>query len=165
MFKLTFKKSNSKFYKEVVKLASYFRYHTFENDIHMVDFDIKECFEKWDFYNLLFWRTVDWKGATFGYDGIQVHNHSHKTRLFYALQQANTHWICISESYLSQMCEVVLGNITVDDLKKRVFNTKDTDYLLDMYLVAQAKLDYDFEFGEHKFKAPSCSYMKPIELI
>lgn len=162
MFKLTFNKSRSKFYDEVLKLSSYFRNSRLEDNIHSVEFDINECFEKWDFYNLLFWRTVDWKGSTFGYDGVQVSNHSNKTRLFYALQEANTLWVCLSESYLSQMHLVVLGKITMDELKKRVFNTKDTDFMLDLYLVAQARLDYDREFGQYKFKAPSCSFKRNL---
>ncbi|WP_372934829.1 hypothetical protein [Mariniphaga sediminis] len=56
-----------------------------------------ELLEKWEYFNLLFWRVVDWKGSALEFDGQRYQGHSEKTRIFYALQfQKTTH-----------MCEVV----------------------------------------------------------
>lgn len=89
MFTLKFHKSKSKNYPLVEKLANKFSEHTFENDLHTIHISIKELFEKWDYFNLMFWKSVDWVDSTFGYDGFDLHGHEDKTRIFYALQQAH----------------------------------------------------------------------------
>lgn len=100
IFRLQFRKSKSKFYKEVVELAGNFSYHFFKDNCHVLTIGLKEIFEKWDFFNLLFWKVVDWKGTTFGYGGYDMHSHSDKTRFFYALQWAHSTWINMSVDYL-----------------------------------------------------------------
>ncbi|NLO70250.1 MAG: hypothetical protein GX102_04770 [Porphyromonadaceae bacterium] len=103
MFLLKFRKSKSKYYAEAEKLAVNFDEHCFENNTHMIDLSLKEIFEKWDFFNLLFWKVVDWKGTSFGYEEFNVQSHSDKTRLFYALQWAHSTWINMSEDYLKNI--------------------------------------------------------------
>ena len=67
MFTLKFRKSKSRNYPIIQKLACKFTNYTLMDNINTIDLSVKEIFEKWDFFNLLFWETVDWHGATFGY--------------------------------------------------------------------------------------------------
>lgn len=46
----------------------------------------EELLEKWEYFNLLFWRTVDWKGSAIEFEGQRWQFHMDKTRIFYALQ-------------------------------------------------------------------------------
>ena len=154
MFTLIFRKSHSKNYHEVLKLASVFDYYVIEGDKHRIDFDIKEIFEKWDFFNLLFWRTVDWKGATFGYDGINLHSHCDKTRIFYAVQDARVNWLCFSETYIRQLYRIRLGKASYEEIKTEVFNEEDMNKFLDLYLEAKYRFDYEEEYGHLNFKTP-----------
>lgn len=154
MFTLSFKKSNSKNYNEVKKLASYFNDNSFENDRHTVVIGLKEIFEKWDYFNLLFWRTVDWKQSFFGYDEFNVYSHSEKTRIFYALQQAKSDWLCMSEVYISNLSLAALGIEELEILRAKAFNGVDTDRMLDYLVAVKQRLRYKEEFGHLNFETP-----------
>lgn len=154
MFTLSFKKSNSKNYNEVKKLASYFNVHTFEDDRHTVVIGLKEIFEKWDYFNLLFWRTVDWKLSYFGYDEFNVYSHCEKTRIFYALQQAKCDWICMSETYVSNLSLAALDIEELEILRAKAFNSVDTDRMLDHLITVKHRLRYNEEFGHLNFETP-----------
>ena len=91
--KIVFRGSRSKFYNRVVKLASLFD-NFIQEDVNVVIITSKELFEKWEFFNLIFWKVVDWKGSILEYDGMQYHSHTDKTRIFYALQHAHVVHIC-----------------------------------------------------------------------
>lgn len=155
MFTLKFRKSHSKNYHEVLKLASVFDNYVVEGDEHHVDFDIKEIFEKWDFFNLLFWRTVDWKGATFGYDGYHLYSHCDKTRIFYAVQAARVNWLCLSEGFIKQLYRVRLGQASYEEIKKETFTDEERiNFFLDLCLEAKCRFDYEKEYGHLNFKTP-----------
>ncbi len=154
MFTLRFRKSKSKNYPLVKKLASNFSEHIFENDYHIIRLSIKEIFEKWDYYNLLFWKSLDWVGSTFGYDGYDLHSHEDKTRIFYAIQQAHVKWICLSEGYLSQIAPAYFDESLIDRIKGEWFTTKDTDYILDLLLAEFHRNEYEREYSYLNFRAP-----------
>lgn len=154
MFTLKFRKSKSKNYPMVVKLADKFSEHSFNGEQHIIHISIKELFEKWDYFNLMFWRSVDWVGTTFGYDGFDLHGHEDKTRIFYSLQTAHTKWICLSEDYLSQIAPAYFDESLIERIKDGVFNTEDTDRILDYIIAEKSRSDYEREYGDLKFRAP-----------
>lgn len=71
-----------------------------------------ELFGKWDYFNLIFWKTVDWKGASLEYEGIQYHGHSDKTRIFYAVQMAQTDHICTTVDQIKKLHARFYGRVT-----------------------------------------------------
>lgn len=154
MFTISFKKSHSKHYKDVKKLASYFSDHIFADGRHTVHIPLKEIFEKWDFFNLLFWRTVDWKESYFGFDEYNLYSHCEKTRIFYALQQAKTDWICMSEVYISDLSLAALRIEDIEVLRAKAYNSVDTDRMLDWLVTEKQRLRYQEEYGHLNFETP-----------
>lgn len=84
-----FSTSRSKNFDKAVKLAQNFEGFK-PGPVNVVSLNIHEVFEKWEYFNLLFWATVDWKGTILELDGMKWHSHSDKTRIFYALQHSHT---------------------------------------------------------------------------
>ena len=154
MFRMKFKKSRSKNYPLVEKLESKFYEHTIENDTHSIDISVKELFEKWDYFNLMFWKSISWEGSTFGYDNYDLHSRTDKTRLFYSLQLAHTRWINLSEQFLKLIAPVYFDGELIDPLRVDVFNEEEVDRLLDLIISEKNLIDYKEEFGDLKFEAP-----------
>lgn len=154
MFTLKFKISKSKNYPIVEKLAHKFSDYTLEENTNIVYLSIKELFEKWDFFNLMFWKTVDWKGTTFGYDNYNLHSHCDKTRMFYALQEAHNTWICMSEYYLSSIAPAYFFSEKLDEIKKDTINDEYINRILDKISIAKNKEEYRHEFGYLNFQTP-----------
>lgn len=84
--------SRSKNFGKVLNLAREFENFTPGNPNRVDILKEEELLEKWEFFNLLFWRTVDWRGSAIEFDGQRYQGHSDKTRIFYSLQfQKQTH--------------------------------------------------------------------------
>lgn len=154
MFTLSFRKSNSKRYGEVCKLADCFNDHSLEDDRHTIKISLNEVFIKWDFFNLLFWRTVDWRMSYFGFDEFDVHSHSDKTRIFYALQQAHLDWVCMSEKYISNLSLAELDIESVEVIRAKAFNNTDINKMLDYLIAVKNNLRYRKEYGDLNFETP-----------
>lgn len=154
MFTISFKKSRSKNYKQVLDIASNFRNYKVVDDVNIVDMTVKELFEKWEFFNLLFWRTVDWKGATFRFDDCTFHSHCDKTQIFYALQQSHTEWINMYTTYSSKMYKVYKEQMTIEEARAEVFTEKEIDRIIDRFLRAAGRFNYYEQFGHLNFEAP-----------
>ena len=127
IFKLQFNKSKSKYYSQAVKCAQNFYEHKFEAGKHVVIITVKELFEKWDYFNELFWLVVGWNDSTLGYDDYNLHSLSDKKRLFYSLQLAHGRWICLSEQYLKRISELYFEESFDEELRDIVFNEQDVD--------------------------------------
>lgn len=93
--KIIFPPSRSKFYPRVMNLAKEFdNFKPGNPNILTIDRE-GELLEKWEFFNLLFWRIVDWKGSAVEFDGQKYQGHSDKTRIFYALQLEKQSHVCL----------------------------------------------------------------------
>ena len=90
---IEFNKSSSKFYGEVIRLCSGFDEFT-QGEKNTLDTNRDEVYAKWDQFNSVFWKTVDWKGSTLSYNGSTFGAHSDKTRIFYAIQDNRLNHIC-----------------------------------------------------------------------
>lgn len=152
MFTLRFRRSKSKNYPIVERLASNFNEHTFENDLHVIHISLKELFEKWDFFNLMFWKSIDWVGSTFGYDGYDLHGHEDKTRIFYSLQSAHVSWICLSEDYIKNLAPIYFDESLDTKLRDIIFNKEDTDRLLDLLNSGKMKQEFKKEYGDINYE-------------
>lgn len=154
MFAISFKKSRSKNYKQVLDIASNFRQYEIVDDIHVVSMSIKELFEKWEFFNLLFWRTVDWRGSSFFFYDTELYSHTDKTRIFYALQQSHLDWINMYVDFARNMYAVYKEEKEIEAVKLETFKENEIDKILDRFLRNTAKKEYYQQFGHLNFEAP-----------
>ena len=147
MFILIFKRSTSKNYPLAEKLAGAFDNHLFLNDSHSVRITLKELFEKWDYFNLLFWKTQGWVGSSFGYDGYNLTSLEDRKRLFYSLQSAHSMWIGLSTDYLKKLAPVYFDEKLDDRIREIIFNKRDTDTLLDLLNAEKKRKEFNDQFG------------------
>lgn len=150
MLTLYFNKSRSKNYQKAVKLAAEFDGYTCD-EVNTVPISVKEIFEKWEFYNLLFWTIVDWKGTVLQWGSMKYHSHTDKTRIFYAMQQAHLDWIILCEGKIRQLYLVYNGQKTMEEIGVDGMDERDVDRFLDQfgYLVAHER--YEKEYGHENF--------------
>lgn len=133
--KITFNDSRSKNFDSALAMASKFE-HFSRQDVNVVDVTMKEIFEKWDYFNLLFWSVVDWKGSILEYDGNAFQSHNDKTRLFYALQHAHTSYICYLEDRIRELHQVQLGLMSYEELDE-LYSEEDMNALLDCFQIVK----------------------------
>lgn len=101
--KLQFPFSRSKLYGRVLNLAREFdNFKPGNLNILTIDRE-SELLEKWEFFNLLFWRVVDWKGSAVEFDGQRFQSHSDKTRIFYALQNEHSNRINLVVDHIKEI--------------------------------------------------------------
>lgn len=84
--KIIFPVSRSKNFGRVLNLAREFDDFKPGNPNIVSINNEEELLEKWELFNLLFWRTVDWKGSAVEFEGQRWQGHHDKTRIFYSLQ-------------------------------------------------------------------------------
>ena len=154
ILRLHFSKSRSKFYKQAINLAKEFNEYEI-GEVNMVALRIKEIFEKWEFFNLLFWRVVDWKGTTLTFDGMSYQSHCDKTRIFYAVQQAHSCWMSRISHLFSKLDKVYVGEATLEELKIETETEYDIDRILDDFAVMMARKKYHEEYGDLDFMNPN----------
>ena len=154
MFRLSFKKSHSKNYKEVLKLASYFKDHKFKDNRHLITMSLTEVFSKWEFFNLLFWLTVKWKGSYFGFEEIDLYSHTDRTRIFYALQDSHLNWLCVTDIYIARLHLVAKGEMSIEELRAEVYNDYHSNWILDVLVAEQNKVKFEKGFGHLDFETP-----------
>ena len=135
MLTLSFGKSTSPRFRDAVKLAEKFTSCVKTDNRTSVSLPVKEVFEKWEYFNQLFWTVVDWKETTLMYEDMTYHSHTDKTRIFYALQNAHWKWMNYIEDRVSK-----LYNTTVEELDLSKINTKNiddatADLLIDLYSI------------------------------
>ncbi|MFG5858752.1 hypothetical protein LDB17_11200 [Dysgonomonas sp. Shenzhen-Wh21] len=135
MLTLSFGKSTSPKFRDAVKLAEKFTSCVKTDNRTSVSLPVKEVFEKWEYFNQLFWTVVDWKETTLTYEDMTYHSHTDKTRIFYALQNAHWKWMNYIEDRVSK-----LYNTTVEELDLSKINTKNiddatADLLIDLYSI------------------------------
>lgn len=135
MLTLSFGKSTSPRFRDAVKLAEKFTSCVKTDNKTSVLLPVKEVFEKWEYFNQLFWTIVDWKETTLMYEDMTYHSHTDKTRIFYALQNAHWKWMNYIEDRVSK-----LYNTNVEELDLSKINTKNiddatADLLIDLYSI------------------------------
>lgn len=147
MFVIKFRKSTSKNYQLATKLAEVFDDHEFKHDMHTIKFSVKELFEKWDYFNLIFWKTSGWVESSFGYDGYNLLSLEDRKRLFYSLQSAHSMWLGLSSDYLKRLAPVYFDESLDNKIREIIFNKEDTDRLLDLINAEKNKEEFRKEFG------------------
>ena len=150
LFKIQFNKSKSKYYQQAIKCAGNFYEHNFEDDRHIITITVKELFEKWDYFNELFWLVAGWSGSTLGYDDYNLHSLSDKKRMFYSLQLAHARWICLSEQYLSRLSELYFEESFDEDIRDIIFNEQDVDNMLDLLIAERHRQEYKSKMQDNE---------------
>nr|WP_321356910.1 hypothetical protein [uncultured Draconibacterium sp.] len=90
---IEFNKNHSKFYLEVIRLCQEFDEFT-SGEKNVLKTNRDEVYAKWDQFNRIFWKSVDWKGNTLTYNGNTFGSHADKTRVFYAVQDNKLNHLC-----------------------------------------------------------------------
>lgn len=135
MLTLSFGKSTSPRYINAVKLAEKFTEYKLANGKISVTFPVKEIFEKWEYFNQLFWTVVDWKETILSYDGMTYHSHTDKTRIFYALQNSHWKWINYVEQKISSLFNIPESELNLQGLDTKNIDDKTADLLIDLYSI------------------------------
>lgn len=146
MFIIKFRKSTSKNYLLVEKLAGVFDDHEYKHDMHTIKFSVKELFEKWEYFNMIFWKTAGWVESSFGYDGYNLMSLEDRKRLFYSLQSAHSMWLGLSSDYLKRLAPVYFDESLDPKLRNIIFNEKDIDVLLDLINAEKIKEEFNNEY-------------------
>lgn len=114
---LEFNRTHSKYYSEVIRLCEEF--DEFINvkdsgDVNLLTIHRYEIYAKWDQFNRIFWRTVDWKGSTLGYNGSTFGSHTDKTRIFYAIQDNRLNHLCALAKQIKSVKDNFPGENSLD---------------------------------------------------
>ena len=132
MFTLTFPKSRSKNFPSALKLAQKFENVTIEANEVRVEILVKEIFERWETFNLLFWTVIGWCGCYLEHNGMKYYSHNDKSRLFYSLQQAHCRWMN-EVGFLFEKSDLVYkGDVTLEELEKKFMIEEEVNKLLDL---------------------------------
>lgn len=162
--KLHFPTSRSKNFATVAKLAGHFE--KFEaGEMNVVTVLLKEIFEKWDSFNLLFWGTVDWKGSVLELDGMKWHSHCEKTRLFYHIQEAKTAYICFIEQKYIHLDKVHRNMISYNELHDRIYTDDEMNYLIEKFKIETIKKNIKDDGLDEHIKIPNSPYRWGISKI
>ncbi len=130
---IRFNQSRSKFYKKALGLAGKFDNRSV-GERNEVTIPIKEMFEKWEFFNALFFLVIDWQGTTVEYSGMEYHSHRDKTAIFYSLQQSRYGWLNFTRHKLKNSFRVVIGGKTMEEIENEYLTDNQANYLIDLYL-------------------------------
>ena len=114
--KILFPESRSKFYRQAVNAAREFEGYEFAG-MNIVPVGDMELHEKWEYFNKLFWKVVDWKGSVIEWEGIRYHSHQDKTRIFYALQTSHLNHMCNVASEIASRRLEFVQDIPVTDYR------------------------------------------------
>ena len=143
-----FPSSRSKNFDKAMNLAKNFE-SFMAGPVNVVSLNIREVFEKWEYFNLLFWATVDWKGMILEVDDMKFHSHTDKTRIFYALQHSHVSYICFMEAKFRQLHRVESGEVKYEDLADEVYTEDDMNNLIDTFQIRrrekEVKIDGSFQ--------------------
>ncbi len=90
---IEFKNNRSKYLREVISLCKEFNEFS-PGEVNSLRTTCDEIYSKWDQFNFIFWKTIDWKGSTLSYNGCTLGSHADKTRIFYAVQQNRLDHLC-----------------------------------------------------------------------
>ena len=107
MITITFHKSKSIRYKEALKMALFFKSFKQEEEYNTIEMPLKEIIEKWEWFCLLFWLVLDWKGTSITYEGITYYSHTDKTKIFYAVQTIHCDWMNYTSTKLIKSYKIV----------------------------------------------------------
>lgn len=103
MLLISFRHSRSKKFPEIIKLAEKFDNYSSDEDRHEINVSLKEIFEKWEWFNEIYWESVKWVGTVVGYDGMKYYSSRDQKMIFYSLQQAKWNQINMTSFKLVQM--------------------------------------------------------------
>lgn len=134
MLKLSFQENKSKFYGKALRLASSFDGFCDIDGIE-VPLSLKEIFEKWETFNLLFWTVVDWKSTVLEYDGMRYQSHTDKTRLFYAVQEAHKRLIASTANRLGHLDKLYTGELSVSEIGIDRMPEDEINFLIDSFVL------------------------------
>lgn len=146
MIIITFRQSKSVRYKEVLRYCLFFENFTQGQEFNTLELSIRDIIEKWEWFNLLLWIVLDWKGTTVKHEGVTYHSHQDKTKIFYALQQIHTNWMNYTEEKLIQAYKVVPPKSQLLDVDPETLTDEQINQLIDVMMTKiQSRKRYEAE--------------------
>lgn len=137
---LHFPVSKSKFYPDAIRLSK--KFERFEQgQTNRVCMTMADIFEKWEYFNLLFWKVCDWSGTILEFEGVRYQDHSDKMRIFYALQLAHVKHLCYVLDRIKQMHRVHVGEIKMEEINNIIYSEDDMNNLIDYYQIVKTQED------------------------
>lgn len=116
MIKINFRHSRSAKMRSVLKLTERFNELTILESGYCLDVELKEIFEKWQWFAEIYTTVVDWAGTTVTVREMTYHDRKDQMKIFYAVQQAKSNQINNEMFWLVQTYRVYQG--------KEIFNRK-----------------------------------------
>lgn len=132
MITIEFNQSRSPRYPDMIKIAKMFDSYSI-GETNKIFVSIKEIFEKWEFFNDIYWVVMDWKGTVVIYNDARHFSHSDKTKIFYALQQAHFNWINFTAFKLSSLHKVYSGQSRMIEIEGEYLTEDQVNYMIDTY--------------------------------
>jgi hypothetical protein len=129
---ILFRKSSSKNYNKALKLSKLFENALF-SDQNQITIPLREIFEKWEYFNQLFWITVNWKHTSIKYNGMQYYCHTDKTMIFYSLQQSYLNWRNFTSYKLVNSYRIINQTDTLENIENEFMTSEQADQLIDYY--------------------------------
>ena len=96
-------------------MAREFDHFEMGEDQNVLSIDKPEMDEKWEYFNLIFWKVLDWKGTAVEFDNMRYQRHCDKTRIFYALQMTHTNQIWKTVDQIKKLYSNYYGRVTMLD--------------------------------------------------
>lgn len=129
---ISYRNSKSKNLKRAINASKEFD-EAYFGPVNRVTIQLKEVFEKFEFFSELFWITVDWKGTTVEYDGMKYLSHTDKTMVFYSLQQAYLNWRNCTSEKLVNSYRIYTKQATEEMIDDETLTNEQADRIIDYY--------------------------------
>lgn len=133
MIILSFPRSRSKNLDTALKVARLFESFHEDGPNLSITLQLKDVFERWELFNDLFWKVIDWSGTYIEYGGMRYYSHSDKTRIFYSLQQSHNNWICFTSYKLVNCYRIYTGESSLADIIAEYMTDEEINRIIDIY--------------------------------
>ena len=133
MILLSFNRSKSKNFNAALKLARLFDTFSDQGETLTVTLSLKDVFERWQFFNDLFWLVVDWNGTFVEYNDMKYYSHRDMTRIFYSLQQAHNNWVCFTSYQLVNLYRVYNAENSLEEIITEYLTDEEINRIIEVY--------------------------------
>lgn len=139
MISIHYKKQNSIKFESVVKLSQEFSDFNFIKEEYIINLSVKEIFEKWYYFNRLFWTILEWDNMYISFYGNNIYSKSDKEDVFYALQNAHFNWIENIKENISIIFDIYKDDIDINKLDTKNIDERTADLIIDLYHINKNK--------------------------
>lgn len=133
MIILSFHRAKSKNFDGALKLARLFDTFSDQGETLSITLTLKDVFERWQFFNDLFWLVVDWKGTYVEYNDMKFYSHCDMTRIFYSLQQSHNNWITFTNYKLANCYRIYNAENSLEEIITEYLTDEEINRIIEVY--------------------------------